>query len=283
MNWEMGQKELSAVGSLFSDRLLGLNLVLLFAAAIMVACATGAKPIQLIYPHQGVDYSSIRNLGEKTRQVFPYFVKVIVYADDDPATIVGAGSGILIDKAGHIVTAAHIVKDEQYSAVVTTAAGSTLPARIIHVDAGNELALLQIAIKYQAPVELSHVDMLSPGDKVFAIGTPPASSAIVTVGSVRSARLSKSFRYGKYGFRDPVVLAMYIDTGYSGGPVFNESGKLVGMVVGFDPGRVDNDEMEQVGDVYAIPASRLYEFYRKSQPHSDSILDVIRQGPDIVK
>ena len=240
-------------------------LVLLFAAATMGACATGVKPIQLTYPHHDVDYSSISNLGEITKQVFPYFVKVIVYADDDPSQIVGAGSGILIDKAGHIVTAAHIVKEEQYSAVVTTITGSTLPARIIRVDADNELALLQIAINYQAPTEPSYVDTLNPGDKVFAIGTPPASSAIVTVGSVRSARLSKSFRYGKYGFRDPVVLAMTIDTGYSGGPVFNESGKLVGMVVGFDRGQADNDAVEQAGDAYAIPASRLHEFYRKSR------------------
>ena len=202
--------------------------ILFVATAIMVACTTGIKPLPLTYPHHGVDYGSIRNLGEISKQVLPYFVKVIVYADDDPSKIVAAGSGILIGKAGYVVTVAHIARDEQYSAVVTTVTGSTLPARVVHVDADNELALLRIAIKYQASTEPSYADMPSPGDKVFAIGTPPARSAIVTVGSVRTARLSKSFRYGKFGFRDPVVLAMYIDTGYSGGPVFNESGSCFG-------------------------------------------------------
>jgi len=238
---------------------------LLATTAIIVACATGAKPIRLTYPHHGVDYGSIRNLGEITKQVFPYFVKVFVYADDDPSEIVAAGSGVLIGKSGHIVTAAHIARDEQYSAVVTTVTGSTLPARIIRVDADNELALLRIAIKYQAPTELSYAEILSPGDKVFAIGTASERSAIVTAGTVRLARLIKSFRHGKFGFRDPIALDMPVDTGYSGGPVFDESGKLVGMVVGFDRGRVDNDEVEQVGDVFAISASRLYEFYSKSR------------------
>jgi len=80
MSWEMSQKGISAAGSLFSDRLLELNLVLIIATAIMVGCATGAEPMLLIYPHKGVDYNSIRNLSEKTQQVFPYFVKIIVYA-----------------------------------------------------------------------------------------------------------------------------------------------------------------------------------------------------------
>ena len=234
---------------------------LITVAVWLVACAAGPKPLDITYPHADVEYGGFTNLPELMEQVFPFYVRIIAYSDIQPFGIVGAGSGIMLDHAGHIITAAHIVKDTRNSVEVTTANGNSLPARIVHVDVDNELALLHVAVKLDASIAPVYTHTVNIGQRVFAIGAHPARAAIVSVGAVRFARLTKTFRYGQYTFKDPITLVMPITTGYSGGPVFDEEGALVGMVVGFDWGRNDNNKITQLGDAYAIPASRLFDYY----------------------
>lgn len=231
------------------------------AVSILSACTTSPKPLELTYPHAWVDYGLIENLRKIATRASPYFVKVFVYDAYDLVEAVGVGSGTVIDEIGHVITAAHIVKGDENRAFVKNMNGSTLPAEIIHVDPDSELALLRTTSRYEAISMPPETTKPESGQKAFAIGTLPAYDPVVSAGVVRSYLPGKQFRSGHYGFDSPIVLDMHVDTGYSGGPVFDAEGKLLGMVVGFDGEGSGQEASEQILTTFALPASKLYEFY----------------------
>ena len=231
------------------------------AAALLASCSTAPKPLQLTYPLPWVDYDTIPDLDKTAVRVSPYFVKVFVYDSYNPVEAVGVGSGTILDELGHVITAAHIVKSKENRAFIKNMKGTTLPARIIHVDPDQELALLRISIRYEAIPEPPEVDEPIPGQTAFAIGTQPDYDPVVSAGLVQSYMPGKQFRSGSYGFESPIELDMHVDTGYSGGPVFSTKGKLLGIIIGFDGGNTGEADPERILTSYAIPSSKLYEFY----------------------
>lgn len=235
--------------------------IVIIAAALLASCSTAPKPLKLTYPHPWVDYNAIPSLDKTATRVSPYFVKVFVYDNYNPVEAVGVGSGTILDELGHVVTAAHIVKNKENRAFIKNMRGTTLPARIIHVDPDQELALLRISIRYEAISEPPEVDQPTPGQTAFAIGSQPAYDPVVSAGLVQSYMPGKQFRSGSYGFESPIALDMHVDTGYSGGPVFSTKGKLLGMIIGFDGVNAGEADLERIFTSYAIPSSKLYEFY----------------------
>ncbi|MFC1681588.1 serine protease [Pseudomonadota bacterium] len=236
-------------------------LTVVVATTLVTSCSTAPKPLKLTYPLSWVDYNAIPSLDNIATRVSPYFVKVFIYDDLNPVEAVGVGSGTILDELGHVITAAHIVKNKENRAFIKDMRGTTLPARVIHVDPDRELALLRISIRYEAISEPPEVDLPTPGQTAFAIGTQPAYDPVVSAGVARSHLPGKQFRSGHYGFESPIALDMHVDTGYSGGPVFNTEGKLLGMIVGFDGVSTEWGNPERILTSYAIPSSKLYEYY----------------------
>lgn len=227
------------------------------------------------YPHADVDYHVIEDLRGQAAEVAPYYVKVLIL-DDAPqpgslsgnrgGTVVKAASGIVADNSGHVVTAAHIALDTRYRASITTFDGNTYPAEIVYVDPMNELALLRCLIPLRVPAPLPYRAKTQAGIPVFAIGTPAGRPAVVTAGRVRTPRLDRVFRYREFGFDHPIVLSMHAEPGYSGGPAFDDTGRLIGMVVGFNvPESTEGDEAGTT-DAYVIPAARVFEFLERWTP-----------------
>ena len=140
---------------------------------LLAACSTAPVPLRLTYPHPWVDYDAIDGLDEIASGLSPYFVKVFIYDAYNAVDAVGVGSGIIVDEIGHVITAAHIVKRQEHRAFVKNMSGSTLPARIVHVDPERELALLRISIRDESIGEPPATGEPVPGQSVFAIGTQP--------------------------------------------------------------------------------------------------------------
>ncbi|MEW6319889.1 MAG: trypsin-like peptidase domain-containing protein [Acidobacteriota bacterium] len=137
----------------------------------------------------------------------------------------GAGTGFLIDAAGHLLTNHHVIEGAE-RIVVKLADGRSLRARYIGSDPDTDIALLKV----DAPAPLVHAtlgdsDALRVGEWVCAIGNPLAYEHTVTVGVV-------SF-IGRKLF-DP-SLDNYIQTdaaitfGNSGGPLINTRGEVIGI------------------------------------------------------
>lgn len=201
------------------------------------------------------------------------YVKVVVMAetatgggreDDSTLRTVNGASGIIVDPAGYVVTAAHIAGRSDLTARVTTFDGHEHPARIVHVDAGREMALLKIRDRGTRFPAAEPGPAVRAGQSVFAIGTPDNRPGAVTAGHVTQPRVDRRIRYGRFGFQGALELAMTVEPGHSGGPVFDAAGKLLGMIVGFDLKRTGSGRTVTTGTAYAIPATDVLAFFRRA-------------------
>ncbi len=95
----------------------------------------------------------------------------------------GTGSGIVWDKAGHIVTSFHVIQSSDV-AQVTLADHSTWKARRVGVAPDKDLAVLRIEAPRSRlkPTLIGTSDDLQVGRKVFAIGNPFGLDQTLTTG-----------------------------------------------------------------------------------------------------
>ncbi len=135
------------------------------------------------------------------------------------------GSGFIIDKAGYIVTNAHVVEDADQISVILED-DTVLEAKLIGRDTKVDIALLKVEAKTELPtVSWGNSNSSRVGDWVLAIGNPFGLSGTVTTGII-SAR-SRDIRAGTYD--DFIQTDASINRGNSGGPLFNMDGQVVGV------------------------------------------------------
>lgn len=156
------------------------------------------------------------------------------------------GSGFIIDAAGHIVTNYHVVKGARELAV-TLHDGRQLEARIVGFDEKTDLALLAVDTEERLPhVEFGDSDRARVGDWVVAVGNPFGLGGSVSAGII-SAR-GRDIQSGPYD--DFLQIDAPINRGSSGGPLFDRSGRLVGVNTAIYSPTGGN-----VGIGFAIPAN----------------------------
>ena len=137
----------------------------------------------------------------------------------------GEGSGFIVDAEGLAITNWHVVAGAQ-SIQVTTADGSSHPARLIGADPSTDIALLQIDSDATfEPAQMGDAADISPGQWVFAIGSPFGLEQSVTVG-VLSA-MGRQIGVGPYD--DFLQTDAAINPGNSGGPLYNLDGEVIGV------------------------------------------------------
>ncbi len=135
------------------------------------------------------------------------------------------GSGFIIDPNGTIVTNNHVVKNAT-SVTVTLDDGTTLPAKIVGRDARSDLAVLRVKADHRLPfINLGDSDSAQPGSWVVAVGNPFGLGGTVTAGIV-SAR-GRDIGEGPYD--NFIQIDAPINQGNSGGPLFTQDGKVVGV------------------------------------------------------
>ena len=156
------------------------------------------------------------------------------------------GSGFVISDQGHIVTNNHVVQEAEEVEVLLED-GSTRPAEIVGTDPATDLAVLQIeSIEDLTVASWGDSDALQPGAWTIAIGSPFGLGGTVTVG-VLSAR-SRDIRSGPYD--DYLQTDASINSGNSGGPLFNGDGQVIGVNTAiFSPVGAN------IGIGFAVPSS----------------------------
>lgn len=256
------------------------SLILMVLAGVVSACAGSPhKPgtVHLSFPDDERSYTEIDNHRSVARSAARAYVKVVIARKAsrrhepgyEPALrVVNGASGIIVDPAGYVVTAAHIAKSTAFEARVTTVEGREYSAHIVHVDAGGEMALLKIpgeANRFHAAEPAAGARRNQP---VFAIGTPGNRPGDVAVGHVVQPRLERRIGYGDFGFSGPMELAMRVEPGHSGGPVFDTEGSLLGMIIAFDLRKTASGDYVNTGAVYAIPAGDVMEFFHRWAPRA---------------
>jgi len=135
------------------------------------------------------------------------------------------GSGFIIDEKGIVITNNHVIQDSE-NILVRVGGDKEYKATIIGADPLSDIAVLQIVSKEKfIPVQFGDSDKARIGDWVIAIGNPFGLGGTVTSGII-SAR-NRSIGLSRY--EDYIQTDASINSGNSGGPLFDMSGDVIGI------------------------------------------------------
>ena len=136
------------------------------------------------------------------------------------------GSGFIISDDGYVVTNHHVVESAT-DVTVTLSTGDEYTAKVIGSDSLNDVALLKVEATGLPAVKLGSSDKLAIGDMVCAIGNPLGSlTATLTVGYVSGKDRQVTTDNSTINM---IQTDAAINSGNSGGPLFNMYGKVVGI------------------------------------------------------
>lgn len=168
----------------------------------------------------------------------------------NPVPTSGAGSGIVIDKKGHIVTNNHVIRNAQ-RLEVTLSDGSKWLANLVGTDPKNDIAVISIDSPADklSPVPFGDSAHLEVGQKVLAIGNPFGLQGTLTTGIISS--LVRTLRTEEGVTMENIIQTdAAINPGNSGGPLLNTAGELIGVNTAiFSPSGGN------VGIGFAVPVS----------------------------
>src|SRR6266404_423051 len=153
------------------------------------------------------------------------------------------GSGVVIERDGHLLTNAHVV-DGAASLSVTLDSGARTPARVLGLDTVTDLALLRIETPAPLPVaRLGDSSALHVGDEVVAIGNPMGLEQTMTRGIVSGLnRILPGLA------EQPMIQTdAPINPGNSGGPLVDRCGAVVGI------NTFISEEAQSIG--FAVPVN----------------------------
>src|SRR5688572_1577727 len=164
-----------------------------------------------------------------------------------------AGSGVIIDEEGYIVTNVHVVEDAT-EIVVTLSDNRSYPAELVVGTRKSDIALLKIRAKPGerfVPIRFATDDDLYLGETVMALGNPFGLGGSVSRGILSSKTRRSTSQDGILDMEDWIQTDAAINPGNSGGPLVNLEGHLIGLNVAiFKEGQ---------GIGFAIPVKRVTE------------------------
>lgn len=164
----------------------------------------------------------------------------------------GTGSGVVIDRVGHIVTNAHVIQKAR-SLEVTLIDGSVWPAKLVSSLPDKDLALIRIEAPQERlqPIALGDSRDLAVGQTVYAIGNPFGFQQTLTRGVISSLdrRLMTPEGVNLEGL---IQTDAAINPGNSGGPLLDREGRLIGINTA-----ILSPSGGSVGVGFAIPVATL--------------------------
>ena len=199
-------------------------------------------------------YTYTRDLVKAVKDSIVYIEVYVTYRGQE--TLYGAGSGIIISQDGYILTNAHVAENYNYPVsklavnVNTTdpqtgdVVSDSYTAELLGSDTDTDLAVLKIDATGLTAAKLGDSDELSLGDDVVVIGNPLGLETSVSKGVVSGLN--------RQVYDDNSISAIQTDTainsGNSGGGMFNMYGEVVGVV----NMKLINDNAENLGFAITI-------------------------------
>lgn len=138
----------------------------------------------------------------------------------------GLGTGVIWDKSGNIATNSHVV-GRAARIEVTLPSGENVSAKVVGHDRLSDIAVLSIE-GFQGtltPIERGNSDNLSAGQFVLALANPFGESVSVCSGIITNPR----GRIGGPWTDNLIITDARLNRGYSGGPLVDASGRMIGM------------------------------------------------------
>ena len=184
-----------------------------------------AVPAQTISANQIYQESLDQVVGVSTDVTFTNF-----FGQTSSSAV--TGSGFIISENGYILTNYHVIEyayEGRLAVTVMTYDGSKYEASIVGVEPSNDVAVLKIDASNLHAARLGNSDEIAVGETVYAVGNP-------------LGELQFSMSTGSVSARDRVIsteaassvnmfqIDAAVNSGNSGGPVYNSRGEVIGMV-----------------------------------------------------
>jgi S1-C subfamily serine protease len=162
----------------------------------------------------------------------------------------GAGSGLVLDRAGHVLTNYHVVEDAK-EIRVTLFDSKTYTAQLVGKDPQNDIAVLRIEAPQNVllPVPFGDSTKLRVGQNVYAIGNPFGLERTLTIGIISSLNRTLPSRTGRT-IKSIIQIDAAINPGNSGGPLLDSRGRFIGMNTA-----IASKTGQSAGVGFAIPAA----------------------------
>ena len=186
-----------------------------------VSTTTAAKPIAAIY-----DQACNEVVGITTEVTYTNF-----FGQTSSSAV--SGSGFIVSPDGYILTNYHVIEyayKGNYAITVMLHDGTRYDASIVGVEDCNDIAVLKIDASGLDPVTFGDSDKLSVGDDVYAVGNPLGELEFsMTTGHVSALDRLITTEDGSEAINMFQIDAA-VNSGNSGGPVYNANGEVVGIV-----------------------------------------------------
>ena len=182
------------------------------------------------------------------QQVNPSVVAVVTYSSYQAAS----GTGVIVSEDGYIVTNFHVVEGGE-SCYILLYSGLQYEAKLVGYDEENDLAVLKVEAEGLPAAEFGSSDMLTVGDKAYAIGNP---LGLELRGTLTDGIISAINRDVDVDGTTMTLIQTNaaLNSGNSGGPLINASGQVVGInTIKMVASYADEAAVEGLG--FAIPSS----------------------------
>ena len=164
-----------------------------------------------------------------------------------------AGSGFIVSDDGYILTNYHVVEGAK-DITVTTYDGTSYDGELIGYDESNDIAVLKVDASGLKPVTIGDSSALRVGDEVLAIGNPLGELTFSLTGGMISA-LDREITVSSGVTMDLIQTDCAINSGNSGGALFNMYGEVVGITNAKYSGSGMGASIDNIG--FAIPIQRV--------------------------
>lgn len=178
------------------------------------------------------------------------------------------GSGFVISQEGYILTNYHVIEAadlHRYEIKVMRHDGTAYTANIVGTRPDNDIAVLQIeGAENLSAAELGNSDAIRVGDTVHAVGNPMGELEFTMTNGAVSALdrvISTSEAIAPVNM---FQIDAAVNTGNSGGPVYNDAGEVIGVVTA----KYSKSGVEGLG--FAIPINDAIDIANDLIAHEDA-------------
>jgi serine protease Do len=162
------------------------------------------------------------------RRVSPAVVTILSRISSGGRSGTAFGTGIIIDRDGHILTNNHVVEGgQEYNVIFSD--GTRVAANLVGTDQTTDLAILQVDGDMPGTASFGDSSKLEPGQPVVAIGSALGEfTNTITTGIISGLHRELEDDTGPV-LQDMIQTDAAINPGNSGGPLLNAQGQVIGI------------------------------------------------------
>jgi hypothetical protein len=150
---------------------------------------------------------------------------VSIIALDENDHPLSLGSGFFLDSSGKIATNYHVLEGSDKAIIKTAKGEKGTIVEIVNEDPDLDLVIARTSLATSRPLTLGKSDNVIVGEDIVAIGNPAGLERTVSKGIISGVRKIENIKL--------IQITAPISPGSSGGPVFNLSGKVIGVATAY--------------------------------------------------